>query len=104
MVKLYPDTASGELFRLLSLSVQRSRRGVIWDGRATAMQRRHQAAARRAAGLGCSSTLATVSHISVVKIKDRGLEYLIYCIKSTNLNDLQVHLKTVNCLVLQGGL
>ena len=43
--------------------MQRSMSMVICEGRAMAIQRRHQAAARRAAEAGCSRTLTTGSRI-----------------------------------------
>lgn len=68
MAKLYPLTASGELFRALMRSAQRSSSGVSWLGSATATQRRHQAAARRAAMLGWRSTDITVSNRPAAQI------------------------------------
>ena len=61
--KLYPLMASGADLRWCIRLMQRSMRIVICDGSATAMLRRHQAAERRAAGVGWISTDTTGSMI-----------------------------------------
>lgn len=60
---LYPATASGQDLSAFSLSEQRSSNTTSWAGSATAMQRRHQAAASRADKLGWRSTEITLSNI-----------------------------------------
>ena len=57
----YPATASGEDFSATSRSAQRSSSKEPWDGIAMATQRRHQAAASRAAATGWRRTETTVS-------------------------------------------
>ena len=64
---LYPDTASGEDLSLFIRSRHLSTSGVSWDGKATDMLPRHQAADRRADGLGWISTDTTDSMMPAIQ-------------------------------------
>lgn len=53
--KLKAVTDSGEDFSVVSLSRHQSKRGVSWEGSATAMQCKHHVAASRTETLGCGT-------------------------------------------------
>lgn len=86
--KLYPEMASIDDFRCCMRVMHRSIRIVICSGSATEMQRRHQAADKRAAGAGCTRTETTGSMIPrngfQVHVTTNTIQYLGVKFNATN--------------------